>query len=129
MKNFNFAVKIFSGTLFICPILMISMMPVNAAPDSCKNSAITVKEIESVDLQNMYSLQSNLEIHTTSFNQLSSQKNLYSNLKNTNLGSEYNKNVNEQNGLSKQDANKIDSYNTVMNYISPDTNIAFMNCQ
>ncbi|MEN9566272.1 MAG: hypothetical protein RLZZ69_1468 [Cyanobacteriota bacterium] len=129
MKNFNFAVKIFSGTLFICPILMTSMIPVNAAPNSCKNSAITVKEIESVDLQNMYSLQSNLELHTISFNQLSSQENLYSNLKNTNLVGEYNKNVNEQNGLSKQDANKIDSYNTIMNYISPDTNIAFMNCQ
>lgn len=129
MKNFNFAFKIFSGTLFIFPILMISMMPVNAAPDSCKNSAIKFKEIESVDLQNMYSLQSNLEIYTTSFNQLSSQENLYSNLKGTNLVPEYNKNVDETNELSKQDENLMDSYNTIINYISPTTNIALMNCQ
>jgi hypothetical protein len=129
MKNSIFAVKISSGTLFVFSALIISMMPVNAAPDSCKNSTITVKEIESVDLQNMYFPQSQLEIYTTSFNQLSSQENLYSNLKDINLVHEFNKNVNEINELSKQDENQIDSYNTLIKYISPATNIALMNCQ
>lgn len=130
MKNYNFAVKILSSTLFIFPTLIISMMPVNAASDSCKNSTFTVKEKDSVALlQNMYSLESKLEIYTTSFNQLSSQENLYSNLKDTNLVNEYNKNVNERNGLSKQDENQLNSYNTIIDYISPTTNIALVNCQ
>jgi preprotein translocase subunit SecF len=129
MKNYNFAAKVFSGTFFICPVLMISMMPVNAAPDLCKNSTITVKEIESVDLQSIYSLQSKLEIHTISLKQLSSEENLYSNLKATNLVNEDNKNVNHKNRLSKQNENQINSYNTINNYISPPTNIALMNCQ
>jgi hypothetical protein len=130
MKNSNFAVKILSSTLFIFPTLIISMTPVNAASDSCKNSTFTVKEKDSVALlQNMYSLESKLEIYTTSFNQLSSQENLYSNLKDTNLVNEYNKNVNERNGLSKQDENQLNSYNTIIDYISPTTNIALVNCQ
>jgi hypothetical protein len=105
-------------------------MPVNAAPDSCKNSTITFKEPEFIGiLQNTYSTESNLEISTTSFNQLSNQKNLYSNFKDIDLVNEYNKNVNERNGLSKQDQNQINSYNTRINYISPATNIALMNCQ
>ncbi|MEN9869821.1 MAG: hypothetical protein RLZZ171_804 [Cyanobacteriota bacterium] len=130
MKNYNFAVKILSSTLFIFPTLMISMMPVNAAPDLCKNSTFTVKEKDSVALlQNMYSLESKLEIYTTSFNQLSSQENLYSNLKDTNLVNEYNKNVNERTRLSKQDENQLNSYNTIIDYVSPTTNIALVNCQ
>jgi hypothetical protein len=105
-------------------------MPVNAASDSCKNSTFTVKKLESVALlQNMYSIQSKLEIYTVSFNQLSSQENLYSNFKDTNLVNEYNKNVNEKNGFSKQDESQINSYDTIINYISPATNIALMNCQ
>jgi hypothetical protein len=136
MKNSNFAVKILSSTLFIFPTLMISMMPVNAVSSSCQNSAITFKEKESVDVpQNMYSIQSKLEIYSKNLNQLNSQKNSYSNSRDTssvsqynNLVNEYNKNVNESNELSKQDENKRDSYNTIINYLSPSTNIVLMNC-
>ncbi|MBW4536196.1 MAG: hypothetical protein KME09_19855 [Pleurocapsa minor HA4230-MV1] len=129
MKNSNFAVKILSSTLFIFPTLMISMMPVNAAPDLCKDSAITVKEKDSVDIpQNIYSLQSKLEIYSENLSQLNSQNNLYFNSGDTSTVSQYNKNVNESDELSKQYENQRDSYNTMINYLSPSTNIVLMNC-
>jgi hypothetical protein len=129
MKNFNFAIKILSSTLFIFPTLMIFMMPVNAAPDSCKNSVITVEEKDSVDiLQNMYSIQSNLEIYSENLSQLNSQNNLYFKFRDTSTLSQYNKNVNESNELSKQYENQRDLYDTIINYFSPSTNIVLMNC-
>ncbi|MBE9019036.1 hypothetical protein IQ272_23375 [Chroococcidiopsidales cyanobacterium LEGE 13417] len=52
--------------------LIISIMPAIAEPNSCKNSAITPAEREAVSImQNMYSIQLNLEKVGVSLDELS----------------------------------------------------------
>lgn len=116
--------------------LIISIMPAIAEPNSCKNSAITPAEREAVSImQNMYSIQLNLEKVGVSLDELSHQKSAGYDSSNTasvnyynDLVAKYNDVVKERNQLSDQYNQLKDSFNALTPKISPSKNYVFITC-
>lgn len=116
--------------------LMLSVMPVNADPSSCKTSAITVVERETVDvLQNMYSVQLELEIADRKLNELNRQKNVGYNSNDATSVNHYNNLIDKYNGVVRERSKLVneynqlkDSFNALVDKISPSRNITFITC-
>lgn len=116
--------------------LIISVMPANAEPNSCKNSAITPAEREAVSImQDMYSVQLNLEKVGVSLDKLNRQRNVgydSSDAASVNhyndLVAKYNDVVKERNKLSDQYNQLKNSFNALNPKISPSYNYTFITC-
>jgi len=116
--------------------LIISIVPANAEPNSCKSSAITPAEREAVSImQNMYSVQLSLEKVGVSLDKLNRQKNVgydSSDAASVNryneLVDKYNNVVKERNKLSDQYNQLKDSFNALNPKISPSYNYTFITC-
>jgi hypothetical protein len=116
--------------------LIISIVPANAEPNSCKNSAITAAEREAVSImQNMYSVQLKLEVSSGNLNKINHQKSVGYNSSDTasvghynDLIAKYNDAVEERNKLSDQYNQLKDSFNALTPKISPSYNYTFITC-
>lgn len=116
--------------------LIISTLPANAEPNSCKNSAITPAEREAVSImQNMYSVQLKLEKVGVSLDELSHQKSAGYDSSDTasvshynDLVAKYNGVVKERNQLSDRYNQLKDSFNALTPEISPSSNHIFITC-
>ena len=116
--------------------LLIPFKSVNAEPNSCKISAITVQEIEAVDiLQKMSYLQSEIRIKGEKLDKLNYQKSKGYDSYNENSVNKYNKLiaqyndiVSQKNDLGEQYNQLKDIFNAQVEKISPSTNTNFVMC-
>ena len=127
--------KVFLKTTILLTLL-IPIKSVNAEPNSCRASAITAQELESVDtLQEMYYLQSEIKDEGEILDELNYKKSqgydsydVNSVNEYNNLIAQYNDTIYYKNDLGEEYNQLKDIFNAQVKEISPSTNTSFVMC-